>query len=361
MLGLMRAWRFLQRRFGTVYVNFGEPLSVADALGDRREELTGESEPAVTARRAFVELFGLQIVEQMNRAVVPHATSVAACALLGERRRGLYRADLALRMQQLVDLLRIMSVRLTPALLRDEGDFSDSIAALLRMDLIRAAPDADGRGEILFFEPNRRRALDIYRNIILHYLTAPSFLAIELLRGGARDEVIARQAEWLELFHGEFFVARGPELDAHVAAFLAHFDALGWLERGAAELRASDVGVPHLAFLAEQMRAVLESYLVATTAVAQQAEPIARRALEKRIGEQYERSALLGEIELPEANSAVTFGNAVELFLRREILAPVAAGERRGSDRREPLLGRGPAWAELAVLRERLATALRAR
>jgi hypothetical protein len=50
----------------------------------------------------------------MNLAVVPHATSVAACALLGERRRGLFRADLALRMQQLVDLLRMMSVRLTP-------------------------------------------------------------------------------------------------------------------------------------------------------------------------------------------------------------------------------------------------------
>ena len=41
MLGLMRAWRFLQRRFGSVYVNFGEPLSLAEAIGDRREELDG--------------------------------------------------------------------------------------------------------------------------------------------------------------------------------------------------------------------------------------------------------------------------------------------------------------------------------
>src|SRR5262249_51798641 len=152
----------------------GAPLSLAGAIGDRREELSGESDEASAARRGFVELLGLQIVEQMNLAVVPHATSVAACALLGERRRGLFRADLALRMQQLIDLLRIMDVKLTPALMHDEGDFSDSIASLLRMDLIRAA--ADGRGEILFFEPNKRRALDIYRNSILHYLAAPSFL-----------------------------------------------------------------------------------------------------------------------------------------------------------------------------------------
>src|SRR4029434_9540815 len=78
-------------------------------------ERTGEGEEESAERRAFVELLALQIVEQMNLAVVPHATSVAACALLGERRRGLFRADLALRMQQLVDLLRIMNVKLTPA------------------------------------------------------------------------------------------------------------------------------------------------------------------------------------------------------------------------------------------------------
>lgn len=357
MLGLMRAWRFLQRRFGSVYVNFGAPLSLALAIGDRREELTGDGEEATAARRAFVELLGLQLVEQMNLAVVPHATSVAACALLGERRRGLFRADLALRMQQLVDLLRISNVKLTPALLRDEGDFSDSIASLLRMDLIRAAPD--GRGEILFFEPNRRRALDIYRNSILHYLAAPSFLALELLRGGTREDVLARLFEWLDVFHGEFFRARGPALAAHVDAFLDHFESLGWVARHATgELGATEPGAPHLAFLAELTRAVLESYYVAVSAVAQQTEPIGRRALERRIREQSERAALLGEIDLPEANNPVTFGNAVDLLIRRGVLA---VAPRADTDRRDPMFGPGAAWAELAPLRERLATALRAR
>jgi len=286
--------------------------------------------------------------------VVPHATSVAACALLGERRRGLFRGDLALRMQQLVDLLRMMSVKLTPALLHDEGDFSDSIASLQRMDLIRAAPDP--RGEILFFDPARRRALDIYRNSILHFLAAPSFLALELLRGGAREDVLARLYDWLDAFRGEFFTARGPVLSAHVAAFLSHFEALGWTQRGTAALRATELGVPHLEFFAEQMRAVLESYSVTLSAVAQQDEPIVRRALEKRVAEQFERAVLLGEVELPEANNPVTFGNALDLLIRRGVLA-----QADGPDRRDAIYGRGPAWSELAPLRERLATALRPR
>jgi glycerol-3-phosphate O-acyltransferase len=187
--------------------------------------------------------------------------------------------------------------------------------------------------------------------------------------------VLARLYDWLEVFHGEFFSARGPALSAHVAAFLSHFEALGWTERGTGALRATELGAPHLAFLAEQMRAVLESYYAAVSAlVVQQGEPIARRALEKRIRDQFDRAALLGEIELPESNNPVTFGNAIDLLLRRGVLASAArsdsaasfaqraGGERRpAAGRGEPLLVRGPAWSELEPLRERLATALRAR
>jgi glycerol-3-phosphate O-acyltransferase len=353
MLGLMRAWRFLQRRFGSVFVSFGEPLSLADAIGDRRTAITGESEDAVRERRIFVEELGQGIVERINRAIVPHATSVAACALLGDRRRGLFRADLALRMQQLVDMLRIMEVKLTPALLRDEGDFSEAIAQLLRMDLIRAAEDV--RGEILYFEPGKRRALDIYRNMILHFLATPSFLARELLVGGTREEVVGRLHDWLDLLHGEFFTARDESQGAHVTDFLAHFISLGWIREQDGALTATSEGEAHLGFVAGQMRAVIESYYVAFSAVARIEEPVGRKALRKVISEQFERSELLGEAGLPEAQNAVTFGNAVDWLVARGILA---LAETDASDRRDPLVDRGPAWNELASLREWLATAL---
>src|SRR5204862_2464453 len=129
---------------------------------------------------------------------------------------------------------------------------------------------------------------------------APSFLALELLRGGSREEVLARLYDWLDAFRGEFFSARGHELSAHVAAFLSHFEALGWTLRGTGALRATELGAPHLAFFAEQMRAVLESYYVAVSAAELSSEPLVRRALEKRIRDQYDRAVLLGEVDLPE-------------------------------------------------------------
>jgi glycerol-3-phosphate O-acyltransferase len=128
MMGLMRAREYLKRRFGSVFVNFGEPISLADALGDLRQGLVeAETAEAAEQKRAFIESLGNRIAERINWAVVPNATSVAACALLGERRRGLFRGDLIQRMQEVVDLLRIQDIRLTPALARDAGGFDEAI------------------------------------------------------------------------------------------------------------------------------------------------------------------------------------------------------------------------------------------
>ena len=208
MLGLVRARKFLRRRFGSVFVNFGEPISLASALGENRERLaTDSSEAGVSERRAFVTTLGNRIAERINWAVVPNATSVAACALLGERHRGLFRPDFVRRMQEIVDLLRLQDVKLTPALVRDEGEFAESIASLLRMDLIESAWDP--RGEILYFEESKRRALDFYRNSIVQFLAAPSFLARRLLSGPSLEDLRQELANWLDLFYYEFFTPRG--------------------------------------------------------------------------------------------------------------------------------------------------------
>ena len=88
MLGLVRARKYLQRRFGSVHVNFGEPISLADALGDRRERFARErrrrrSPPRSGAvRRAPRQPH--RRAHQLGGGAQRHRRS-AACALLGER------------------------------------------------------------------------------------------------------------------------------------------------------------------------------------------------------------------------------------------------------------------------------------
>jgi glycerol-3-phosphate O-acyltransferase len=359
MMGLVRARKYLQRRFGSVFVNFGEPISLADALGGLRQDLAeARTAEAAEGKRAFIEGLGNRIAERINWAVVPNATSVAACALLGERRRGLFRADLVRRMQEVVDLLRIQDIRLTPALARDEGDFAEAIASLMRSDLIHAVRDE--RGEILYFEESKRRALDLYRNAIIHFLAAPSLLARRLLSSPSAHDLRRELGTWLDLFYGEFYTPRGELLAAHFDGFLDHFERFGWVERRDGRLRATEKGVTYLRFLAEQTRGVVEAYYATFAAVLWAKGPLTAKGLQKAASEQFERFGLLGEVDRREAANPVTFANAVDLLVRRGVLerAPVTG---RGDRPREVAYVRGAAFDDLAALRELLATALSAR
>jgi glycerol-3-phosphate O-acyltransferase len=354
VMNLVRARKFLRRRFGSVCVNFGEPVSLADALGDQRALFVeSDSEEAAQLKRKFVEGLGNRIVERINWAVVPNATSVAACALLGEGRRGFFREDLAARMQEVVDLLRLQDVRLTPALDRDEGAFRESIGSLLRNDLIRSAPDP--RGEVLYFEEGRRAALDLYRNAIVHYLATPSFLARRLLAGVGVEELRSDLSSWLDLFYYEFFTPIGEVLAAHFEAFLDHFERFGWMERTNGDLRATEKGVAYFEFLSEQTRGVVEVYYATASAVLGMEERISSKDLRKAARDQLERSGLLGEVVVREPASDTTFANAVTLMERLAIIArdPQAPdGE---------IYLKSASFGDLPALRERLASALVAR
>jgi glycerol-3-phosphate O-acyltransferase len=259
-------------------------------------------------------------------------------------------------MQQIVDLLRLQDVRLTPALARDEGRFEESIGQLLRSDLIHSVQDP--RGELLYFEESKRRALDLYRNAIIQFLVAPSFLARRLLTGPTARELRQELVTWLDLFYHEFFTPRGEVLAAHFDAFLDHFERLGWIERSDDRLLATEKGVPSFRFLAEQTRGVVEVYYATFAAVLGAAEEsLSARRLEKEAADQFEHAFLLGEVERREAANPVAFGSAVDLLLRLRILerAPEQPGGERPRDTR---YARGPAWGELPALRELLATAL---
>jgi glycerol-3-phosphate O-acyltransferase len=350
MLGLVRARKVLERRFGSVFVNFGEPISLARALEGRRELFLGEGDPDERARRTFTEALANEIVERINWAMVANATSVAAAALLGEPRRGMFREDLVRRMGEIVELLRLQDVQLTPALEADEGDFRESIAFLLRSGLLKSQQDP--RGEILYYEDSHRRAIDVYRNVLFHFLVAPSLIARRLLRGASSAELREDLGFWLDLFYQEFFVPRAVVLAVHLDALLDYFERIGVLECGEGRLQVTEKGAGYFGFLAGQTRSLFESYYVTFSALASLKEPATAKQLEKEADAWFGRARLLGEVERAEAWSPVTFRNALELLARRGILRRVR------DEGREARYGRGPAFDDLAGLRERLAGAL---
>jgi glycerol-3-phosphate O-acyltransferase len=352
MLGLVRARKVLRRRWGSAHLSFGEPISLAEAVGDRRARFAAEADAAdEQEKRRFVEDLGNRIVERINGATVANATAVAACAFLGETRRGLLRHELTRHMQEIVDLLRLQDASLTPALLRDQPDFDDAIAFLLRSDLVESMPDP--RGEILYYEAGKRRVLDLYRNGILHFLAPASFLARRLLQGGSEDQLREDLRFWLDLLHHELFTPRALVLAAHFEAYLDFFERLEVVERQEAHWRASEKGRPYLRRLAMQTRGLVEVYAAGFASVLADEELGASRRITRRAAEAFARADLLGEVQATEVSNQATFQGALDELVRRRVLA-----RERPEGSRESVYARGPAFDALPGLAERLAAAL---
>jgi len=357
MIALVRARKYLQRRFGSVHVNFGEPVSLAQAIGQRRAKLGEESDEGVAAKRTFIEALGKTIVEHINWAVVPNATSVASCVLLGTGgHRGILRAQLVTRMQELVDLLRALDVRLTPALEADEGEYTESIAFLVRSDLLREAEDP--RGAILYFEENKRRAFDIYRNSIIHYLAGASFLSRRLFAEPATLAELCSEVQWWQDFlYQEFFAPRGELLAGHVEGLIDHFVGRGWVDHRGDRFVANSEDCGPLPCLSAQTLPIIEGYHAVFGALLQAEGEADTKAFAKEAAEHFRHSQLLGDAHHPEAANDTTFRNAADLLVRRRILERQVGEGKRKTAR----YARGECWDELPALCDRLAQALSSR
>lgn len=369
MLGLLRARKYLQRRFGAVHVSFGEPISLAKALGSQRDAFEAllrgridepeRREELEAGMREFVNDLGHSLVERIGWATVANATSIAATVLLGGESAGLLRAQLVSGMQNVTDILRLQGVRLTPAVERDEGEFREAIGFLERSDLI--ASRLDHRGEIVHFDESRRRALDLYRNSIAHFLVLPSILARAVLAGLPRERLHEELETWTEVFYREYYASRELYL-SRGEALLEHFESEGWIRCDDGCWRATDAGREPLEMFCEQTRGVLEVYdtivRVLQAWMASAEDGLLRSGVMKEAKLAFESAAILGEVRRGEALADSTFDNAIAWLVERRVLTTevVRTGRRNARDTR---YARGEKWAELEGIQTLLAGALR--
>ena len=369
VLGLLRARKYLQRKFGSVHVSFGEPISLAGALGNQRERFQALQRGQIDSpevrealenrKREFVNDLGHSLVERIGWATVANATSVAAVVLMGGTHSGMLRERLVAGMQDVATLLKLQGVRLTPAFARDLGEMREAIGFLERSDLIRSR--LDHRGEILYFEENRRRALDMYRNSIAHFLVIPSILARGTLAGLDRSQVRGELEVWIDVFYREYYASRELYF-SRGEALLEHFESEGWIESQDDRWVATMAGREPLSMLAEQTRGVVECYDTIVSVLLpwmdSAGDGLLRSGVLKEAQLAFEGATILGEVRRVEALADSSFDNALAWLVSRQVLKSevVQTGKRNARDTR---YARGEKWAELEAIQSLLAGALR--
>ncbi len=177
---LVSARRFLKKRYGRVYVQFAEPLSLQQYL----QRFGGDfSKLCPKDRHVLYRDFAYRIINSINQAslVTPHA--LAASALLASSRRGVSKAEFQEICEIFYEYLVSSGAQLSKTLRNFDTLIEDTLRDFERSKLVGKLKDEDDdlEEEVFTVEDSKRLALEYYKNNLIHFLLSAAFVSTSIL------------------------------------------------------------------------------------------------------------------------------------------------------------------------------------
>jgi glycerol-3-phosphate O-acyltransferase len=301
----------LHRRYGSVHVRFGKPLSLSDTV-PRGTDLTTERGRYIIPKMAF------EISNRINDATAITPISLVTLALLSQPDQGLTVDEAVTALEPFVNYVRqrdlpttAPGIAVTPEVVK---------VALEELVTSKVVSRIDGLSDVVYMiGQDQHLAAAYYRNTIIHFFIDGSILEVAvagMLRDGTSgmEELLARAFGWRAILKFDFFFeGRDGFRDSIVEELLLECpDGIGRVNNGDLEgVFASLAPATSPAVLMP----FLEAYRIVAAVIAE-ADPaetldvktVQARAL--RLGRQY---AAQGRISTPEALSTELFASGIAL------------------------------------------------
>ena len=224
---LLKTGKFLGRKYGKVYIEFGEPISFQNYQTQVKQSDGLETLSEVT------EAFGYHLTREMNRIALVTPISLVALAMFSIQKTSFTYAELYQQIQKCKAYLNYKNVSYSDLILYNEDwAYQQTLQTLIARHLIREVKTYEG----VFYhvETQRRIQLDYYKNNILHFFVSLGclskiFLSFQGTTFSSAD--LAREYKQLkELFSEEFTFSSSSTLDEHVQKIVQYGTTAGWIK-----------------------------------------------------------------------------------------------------------------------------------
>lgn len=259
---LFSAVRVLRRNFGQVYVNFGEPLPLADWL-DERHPSWRTAAPAAAGepdwQRAAVGEIASELVRRINAAALVNPVNLVGLALLSTPKAT---ADASALARQIGHLQSLLPAEHAAA----PADGAACIAVALKLAAVHRIDHP--LGALIGANSNEAALLAYFRNNVFHLYALPALVACLIVQHGplAEQRLQETLTDLLGLMRDSLYLRLDEaDLPAALEDVLGKLAARGLIERQAGNASApaaNTVAKSDLLWLGEILRPQMERYFL---------------------------------------------------------------------------------------------------
>ena len=309
---LLKTPKFLKKKYGRVYIQFAQPLSLREYLQSKKLDL---ARMGSKGRRRVVEDLALRTCFSINEVTTVTPSALAALVLLNHPKRGITQPDLFKQASFYFQLLQDIKARISLSLQNLPWALEEALDVFVADKVLQRWDDPEGT--IFTFEEDKRVPLNYYKNNILHYFL-PFSLSASVFRMHPDDRIpestfLEGLEFFMKIFQREFIF---PPVDpTHViretvyTQFGVKRGCLSTDEQGMITVRDAST----LDSMATLFANFYESYYIvlhATEQILQEGE-YEEKEFFKKLMDSADRLYRRGDLRRIEAKSIFVFRNAI--------------------------------------------------
>ena len=328
LLQVLRARKFLKKRYGKIYIQFHEPLSVNQMLSQQGQTL---ADMKTKELNGFIRKLGYQVINAINRVTVVTPHGLVAGAILNFSKENFSTSELHAVLATYMKLLATQNAKLADTLVSDQQRaFEQVVKSYVQRKFIetpsKGKDEKDAEREY-FINEGRRPYLEYYKNTCIAFFIPAAYTAMAILERDSfrfsASDLHPGYGFWQKFFKFEFAYDVDIPSEFHVRKCIKAFIDDGMVIPHQTLPDTYDVtpaGFRKLKIFALFLKTYFESYwIVLNFYMRNPQDAVKPKDRIKKITARGNRMYKRKEIDRKEALSKVTYQNAIEMFSSRGI------------------------------------------